>query len=85
MIVYREFSSLVRDLGFSGKTLYSVTNHIHRHYRAVTIPKRDGETRELHVPDALLMAIQRRINIVAQDRALVNRFLSTFSKSYDIY
>ena len=64
MIVYREFSSLSRDLGFSGKTLYAVTNHIHRHYRTVILPKSNGETRELHVPDDLLKAIQRRINDV---------------------
>ena len=78
MIVYREFSSLVRDLGFSGKTLYSVTNHIHRHYRAVTIPKRDGETRELHVPDALLMAIQRRINTVLLSSEPISRYATAY-------
>lgn len=61
MIVYREFSSLVHDLGFSPQALYSVSNHIHRHYRAVDIPKASGGYRCLHVPDDFLMAIQRRI------------------------
>ena len=61
MIVYQEFSSLVDDLGFSGKTLYSVSNHMDRHYRTVRIPKRSGGVRTLSVPDDLLCAIQRRI------------------------
>jgi hypothetical protein len=78
MIVYQEFSSLVHDLGFSGKTLYSVTNHIHRHYRAVTVPKRDGETRELHVPDALLMAIQRRIHTVLLSSEPISRYATAY-------
>ena len=38
MIIYKEFSSLLNDLEFSGKTLYSVSNHIRRHYRTVKIP-----------------------------------------------
>lgn len=62
MIVYKEFSSLTNDLGFSGKTLYSVSNKIYRHYRRVEIAKSNGETRKLFVPDELLMAIQRSIN-----------------------
>lgn len=62
MIIYKEFSSLLNDLGFSGKTLYSVSNHINRHYHPVRIPKSNGEFRELNVPDALLMSIQRAIN-----------------------
>jgi hypothetical protein len=61
MIVYREFSSLVKDLGFSGKVLYGVSNNIHAHYRVAKVPKGNGEMRELHVPDDLLKAIQRRI------------------------
>ena len=39
MIVYKEFSSLVNDLGFSGKALYSVSNHINKYYKPVKIPK----------------------------------------------
>ena len=62
MVVYKEFSSLVRDLGFSGKTLYSVSNHINKHYHPVRIPKKNGEYRQLNVPDDLLKAIQRKIN-----------------------
>ena len=32
MIVYRELSSLERDLGISAKTLYAVSNIISKHY-----------------------------------------------------
>ena len=62
MIVYKEFSSLVNDLGFSGKALYSVSNHINKHYKPVKIPKGNGEFRQLYVPDEFLKAIQRSIN-----------------------
>lgn len=62
MKTYTDFSSLAEELGLSGKMLYSVSNHIHRHYRATQIPKGNGETRKLYVPDDMLMAIQRRIN-----------------------
>ena len=51
MITYKEFSSLVNDLGFSGKALYSVSNSVHRHYHPVKIPKGNGEFRQLYVPD----------------------------------
>lgn len=61
MIVYQELSSLLKDLGYSSKALYSLTNRIDRHYRRALIPKGNGETRKLCVPDPFLMAVQRRI------------------------
>ena len=61
MIVYRELSSLVEDLGFSAKALYSVSNSIGKHYHKVKIPKGNGDFRELSVPDNLLKAIQHKI------------------------
>ncbi len=64
MIVYRELSSLVHDLGFPAKTLYGVSNQITKHYHRVSIPKASGGTRSLHVPDPVLKAIQRRIHEV---------------------
>ncbi len=78
MIVYKELSSLTSDLGFSAKALYSVSNHIGRHYRAVSVPKGNGESRRLHVPDALLKAIQRRIN----DRLLSLEAVSAYATAY---
>ncbi len=62
MITYRELSSLVEDLGFSSKALYSVSNHIHKHYKPVTLKKPNGESRQLYVPDDFLKAIQKSIN-----------------------
>lgn len=62
MITYREFSSLCADLGFSGKALYGVSHHTERHYRAVRIPKGNGEFRQLYVPDDFLKAIQSSIS-----------------------
>ena len=78
MIVYREFSSLCRDLGFSGQTLYSVSSRIDRHYRPVRLPKTNGEYRQLFVPDDLLKAVQRRIN----DRLLPLEPVSPYATAY---
>ena len=61
MIVYRELSSLERDLGIRASTLYAVSNTVERHYHTVSLPKRDGSCRLLSVPDPLLKMIQRRI------------------------
>ena len=61
MIVYRELASLTRDLSFSTRTLYSVSRRIDKHYRPASLPKKNGERRELQVPDRLLKAIQTRI------------------------
>ncbi len=78
MIIYKEFSSLLNDLGFSGKALYSVSNHIKRHYRQVQIPKVNGEIRELNVPDDFLMSIQRAIN----NRLLCLEEVSHYAMAY---
>lgn len=61
VIVYRELNSLEKDLGFSSRTLYAVSNNIGKHYKTVLIPKRDGGLRKLSVPDEILKKIQRRI------------------------
>lgn len=61
MIVYRELSTLARDLGVSGRTLYAVSNSLPKHYRTVELPKGDGAVRRLSIPDRELMEIQRRI------------------------
>ena len=54
MIVYRELSSLVRDLGIPAGTLYAVSNTLDRHYIRRQLPKSSGGVRELSVPDPLL-------------------------------
>jgi len=43
------------------RCLYTVSNHIERHYTRLTVPKRDGAIRELLSPDPLLKKIQRNI------------------------
>ena len=68
MIVYRELSSLVRDLGVEAKTLYALSNSLEKHYHQVKIPKRDGGYRQLSVPDEQLKRVQRQI-----DRVLLAR------------
>lgn len=38
MIVYRELSSLEKDLGFLAKALYGVSYHRHEHYHSAKVP-----------------------------------------------
>lgn len=78
MIVYRELSSLVRDLGIDAKTLYAVSNSLEKHYHQVRYPKKDGGSRELSVPDAQLKMIQRRITQVL----LVHMPISPYATAY---
>ena len=61
MIVYRELESIEKDLGFSAKTLYALSNSLKRHYRYVLVPKSDGSKRQLSVPDTILKRVQRAI------------------------
>ncbi|MBQ7364315.1 MAG: RNA-directed DNA polymerase [Clostridia bacterium] len=78
MIVYRELSTLERDLGFSAKTLYAVSNSIDRHYHKVTLPKKSGGTRTLSVPDEILKKIQRAI----AEKLLAYHPVSQYAKAY---
>ena len=78
MIVYRELSSLERDLGISAKTLYAVSNNISKHYHKVKLPKKGGGYRNLSVPDEVLKSIQRRI----VDVLLIHMPVSRYAKAY---
>lgn len=61
MIVYREASSLARDLGVEVQTLYALSNSLPAHYHPVELPKPDGGVRRLTVPDEALKRVQRAI------------------------
>lgn len=77
-IVYREAATLSRDLGLGLHTLYAVSNNLDAHYRIVHLPKKDGGTRRLLVPDETLKGIQRRIA-----RTLLNRMpVSPYATAY---
>ena len=67
MIVYKELSSIEKDLGYPVKTLYGLSNNLEKHYHNVFIPKSDGTKRKLSVPDLILKSVQRAIadNILA--------------------
>lgn len=64
MIVYRELSSLAKDLGVSKSALYKLSNSINKNYHKVEIPKKNGGTRVLSVPSENLKAVQRKITNV---------------------
>ena len=78
MIVYRELSSLERDLGIPAKTLYGVSNSLPRHYHSVQLPKKSGGYRQLSVPDEVLKGIQRRITAAL----LVHMPVSPYAMAY---
>lgn len=78
MIVYRELSSLEKDLGFSARAMYSVSYHRGRHYHRAKVPKGNGEYRELWVPDDLLKAIQRSI----AEHLLAYEAISPYAMAY---
>lgn len=77
MIIYRETETLAADLGFSIRSLYSLTNDIDRHYRLVKIEKRSGY-RQLCIPDDFLKAVQRRINRQILSHMGVSEYASAY-------
>ena len=78
MIVYKELASVERDLGFSAKTLYGLSNNLEKHYHNVLIPKRDGSKRKLSVPDLILKSVQKSI----ADNILAQYPVSKYAKAY---
>ena len=78
MIVYRELSSLEKDLGVSKSTLYKLSNRIKFHYHKTEIPKKNGGTRILSVPSEELKSVQRKI----ADVILCNEPVSIHATAY---
>ena len=78
MIVYRELSSLERDLGIGAKTLYAVSNNLGKHYHKVILRKKSGGYRNLSVPDEVLKSIQKQIAEVL----LIHMPVSRYAKAY---
>jgi len=83
MIVYRELSSLERDLGIPAKTLYAVSKRLGDHYRRMRIPKRGGGERTLTIPDGILKKIQRRIADVLLNPMPVSRYAMAYRPGAD--
>lgn len=78
MIVYRELRSVEKDLGFSAKTLYGLSNSLEKHYHTVYVPKSDGSKRKLSVPDLILKLVQKSI----ADNILIQYPISKYAKAY---
>ena len=75
---YFELKTLEEDLGVSAKVLYTLANQIDDHYHTIRIPKSDGGTRKLSIPDPLLKSVQRKINY----SILCAMEVSVYSKAY---
>ena len=80
MIVYNELASIERDLGFSARTLYGLSNNLEKHYHNVFIPKSDGSKRKLSVPDLILKRVQKSI----ADNILTQYPISRYAKAYKV-
>lgn len=78
MIVYKELSSIEKDLGLTAKTLYAVSNSINKHYRTEKIIKSDGSYRELSIPDTQLKYIQRRIANILLSQMDISPFATAY-------
>ncbi len=80
MVVYKELSSVEKELGFSAKTLYALSNNLPAHYHPVQLPKRDGTFRALSVPDDLLKRVQRAI----AEKLLAYEPISMYATAYRV-
>ena len=80
MIVYKELSSIEKDLGYPAKTLYGLSNNLEKHYHNVFIPKSDGTKRKLSVPDLILKNVQRSI----ADNILAHYPVSKYATAYKV-
>lgn len=78
MIVYREFSSIEKDLGYPLQTLYGLSNRLEKHYHTVYVPKSDGGKRKLSVPDLILKLVQKSIS----DNILIQYPISRYAQAY---
>lgn len=78
MIVYREYKTLEKELGFPIKTLFALSNNIDKHYHNAFIPKSDWTRRKLSVPDLILKSVQRSI----VDNILARYPISEYAKAY---
>ena len=78
MVVYKELGSIEKDLGYSAKTLYGLSNSLEKHYHTVYVPKSDGSKRKLSVPDLILKLVQKSI----ADNILIQYPISTYAKAY---
>ncbi len=84
MIVYRELSTVEKDLGLSAGLLYAVSNHRDAHYRKAALPKKDGGVRELLVPDPILALIQRRILAVLLQPLPVSPYATAYRPGHSL-
>lgn len=73
-----ELESLCKTLGFSKKALYYASNSKYKRYHPVSIPKANGEFRELTVPDRFMKSIQRSI----VDNILQKELSSPYAMAY---
>ncbi len=84
MIVYREMQSIETDLGFPAKTLYGLSNHLHKHYHKAFIPKRDGTKRKLSVPDTILKQVQKAIAERILAYYPISRYATAYRAGYNV-
>lgn len=65
-------------LGLGRKQLFLLTKNCSRHYRPITLKKKNGKDRRIHAPDEMLKAVQRKILC----RILANLPASSYATAY---
>lgn len=60
--------------------LYAVSNHVEKHYHPALIPKRDGSSRQLLVPDSILKRIQTNILYHILESMPVSSYATAYQK-----
>ncbi len=78
MIIYRELSSLSKDLEVPSSTLYKLSNRINESYHKVEIPKKNGGKRTLSVPSDDLKAVQRKIVSVLLSKEPISVYATAY-------
>jgi len=84
MIVYHEVATVARELGIPLKTLYGVSNNISAHYHKVALPKKNGGTRILSVPDPVLKTIQCAIADTLLHLSPVSRYAKAYKPAASV-
>lgn len=77
-MVFYGLAELEKALGYEAKTLYALSNNVKKHYHPAQIPKKNGEMRNLLVPDMALKSVQKAIT----DKILQNFPVSPYAYAY---
>lgn len=71
-------------LNTTNQNLFRVYHEINSHYKRVTIPKRNGTNRVLHIPDDTLKSIQKKILVHILENIPVSKYATAYIKGKNL-